>query len=86
MEEMTRLFGLDFQLLHDVVLMALAVFFLFLFMSKMLFEPARKLLNDRKNRIAADIKTAETDKQDPKTAAQLSDSPETDIQTPKTSL
>ena len=42
MEEMTRLFGLDFQLLHDVVLMALAVFFLFLFMSKMLFEPARK--------------------------------------------
>ena len=39
MEEMTRLFGLDFQLLHDVVLMALAVFFLFLFMSKMLFEP-----------------------------------------------
>ena len=32
MEEMTRLFGLDFQLLHDVVLMALAVFFLFLFM------------------------------------------------------
>ena len=59
MEEMTRLFGLDFQLLHDVVLMAL-----FLFMSKMLFEPARKLLNDRKNRIAADIKTAETDKQD----------------------
>ena len=47
MEEMTRLFGLDFQLLHDVVLMALAVFFLFLFMSKMLFEPARKLLNDR---------------------------------------
>ena len=51
MEEMTRLFGLDFQLLHDVVLMALAVFFLFLFMSKMLFEPARKLLNDRKNRI-----------------------------------
>jgi len=64
LEEMTRLFGLDFQLLHDVVLMALAVFFLFLFMSKMLFEPARKLLNDRKNRIAADIKTAETDKQD----------------------
>ena len=47
MEEMTRLFGLDFQLLHDVVLMALAVFFLFLFMSKMLFEPARKLLNER---------------------------------------
>ena len=67
MEEMTRLFGLDFQLLHDVVLMALAVFFLFLFMSKMLFEPARKLLNDRKNRIALkaeyDAKLKEVDKE-----------------------
>ncbi len=33
MEEMTRLFNLDFQLLHDVVLMAIAVFFLFMMMS-----------------------------------------------------
>ena len=74
MEEMTRLFGLDFQLLHDVVLMALAVFFLFLFMSKMLFEPARKLLNDRKNRIAADIKTAETDKQEDRKSTRLNSS------------
>lgn len=64
MEEMQRLFGLDMQLLHDVILMALAVFFLFMFMSKMLFDPARKLLQDRKNRIAADIQTAETDKED----------------------
>ena len=52
MEEMQRLFGLDMQLLHDVVLMALAVFFLFLFMSKMLFNPARKMLEERKKRIA----------------------------------
>lgn len=36
MEEMTRLFNLDFQLLHDVVLMAIAVFFLFMMMSKLL--------------------------------------------------
>lgn len=64
MEEMLRLFGLDAQLLHDVVLMAIAVFFLFMFMSKMLFNPARKMLEDRKNRIATDIETAETDKKD----------------------
>lgn len=64
MEEMQRLFGLDMQLLHDVVLMALAVFFLFLFLSKMLFNPARKMLEERKKRIAADIETAETDKKD----------------------
>lgn len=64
MEEMLRLFGLDFQLLHDVVLMAIAVFFLFMFMSKLLFNPARKLLEDRKNRIATDIETAEKDKTD----------------------
>lgn len=64
MEEMQRLFGLDMQLLHDVVLMALAVFFLFLFMSKMLFNPARKMLEERKKRIATDIETAEIDKKD----------------------
>lgn len=64
MEEMLRLFGLDFQLLHDVVLMAIAVFFLFMFMSKLLFNPARKMLEDRKTRIANDIDAAETDKKD----------------------
>lgn len=64
MEEMLRLFGLDMQLLHDVILMALAVFVLFLFMSKLLFNPARKMLQERKARIAADIETAETDKKD----------------------
>jgi F-type H+-transporting ATPase subunit b len=61
---MTRLFNLDFQLLHDVVLMAIAVFVLFLMMSKLLLNPARKLLEDRKNRIAGDIASAETDKKD----------------------
>jgi F-type H+-transporting ATPase subunit b len=61
---MLRLFNLDFQLLHDVVLMAIAVFVLFLFMSKLLLNPARKLLEDRKNRIAGDIQSAENDKKD----------------------
>jgi F-type H+-transporting ATPase subunit b len=61
---MLRLFNLDFQLLHDVVLMAIAVFVLFMVMSKLLFNPARKLLQDRQNRIAGDIQAAEADKKD----------------------
>ena len=56
MEEMTRLFNLDFQLLHDVVLMAIAVFFLFMMMSKLLFNPVRKMLADRREKIAANDK------------------------------
>lgn len=64
MEEMTRLFNLDAQLLHDTVLMAIAVFFLFLFMSKLLFNPVRKMLADRKTKIAGDIDSAEKDKKD----------------------
>ena len=59
MEEMTRLFNLDAQLL-----MALAVFFLFMFLSKMLFNPVRKMLEDRREKIAGDIDAAESDKND----------------------
>ena len=62
MEEMTRLFNLDFQLLHDTVLLAIAVFFLFLFMSKMLFNPVRKMLTDRKEKIAGELADAAGDK------------------------
>ena len=62
MEEMTRLFNLDFQLLHDVVLMAIAVFFLFMMMSKLLFNPVRKMLADRRERIAGELSDAANDK------------------------
>lgn len=61
---MTRLFNLDAQLLHDTALMAMAVFFLFLIMSKLLFNPVRKMLEDRRQRIAGDIEAAESDKKD----------------------
>lgn len=61
---MTRLFNLDAQLLHDTVLLAVAVFFLFLFLSKLLFNPVRKLLADRQNKIAGDLKEAEFEKKD----------------------
>ena len=59
-----RLFDLDFQLLHDSVLSIIAVFFLVLMMSKILFNPARKMLEERKERIKLDIDTAEIDREE----------------------
>lgn len=67
-EEYMFLFNLDAQLLFDTVLLAIAVFFLFLLMSNLLFNPARKLLKDRQSRIAKDISDANEDK---KSAAAL---------------
>ncbi len=61
---MERLFNLDAQLLQDTLLLAIAVFFLFLMMSYLLFNPARKLLQERKNKIANDIDTAKADKEE----------------------
>ena len=56
--EMERLFGLDFQLIADACLMIIAIFFLFLAMSYFLFNPARKLLNDRREKIRGDLEEA----------------------------
>ena len=61
--EQTFLFNLDAQLLFDTILLAVAVFFLFLLMSYLLFNPARKLLKDRQDRIENDINTALEDKE-----------------------
>jgi len=65
-EGMSRLFDLDFQLLHDAILMIIAVFFLFLIASNLLFNPVRKMLQDRKERIAGDLESAQKDKEDAK--------------------
>ncbi len=59
---MERLFDLDFQLLHDAVLLAIAVFVLFLVMSYLLFDPVRKMLQDRQKKIQDEISEAKTDK------------------------
>lgn len=66
---MSRLFDLDFQLLADATLMIIAMFFLFLFASHYLFNPVRKMLQDRQDKIrgeleqaAADCKSAEESK------------------------
>ncbi len=61
---MERLFNLDFQLLNDAVLLAIAVFFLFIILSYLLWNPARKLLQDRKDGIAKDLADARTDKEE----------------------
>ena len=65
---MERLFNLDFQLLHDAIFLAIAVFVLFFLISYLLFDPARKMLQDRKEKIASEIATAAEDKE---TAAAL---------------
>ena len=59
-ESMSRLFDLDWQLLADSSLMIIAIFFLFLILSYFLFNPARKMLNGRKEKIQNELDTAKT--------------------------
>ena len=56
-----RIFGLDIQLGFDVIMQGIAVFIMFALLSYILFEPVRKILEDRKNRIADEIDQAEAD-------------------------
>lgn len=56
---MERLFNLDFQLITDAALMIIAVFVLFLFLSYFLFNPARKMLEGRQNKIKDELDNAE---------------------------
>ncbi len=55
---MERLFDLDWQLLADSCLTIIAVFFLFLALSYFLFNPARKMLNARKEKIHNELEDA----------------------------
>ena len=61
---MSRLFNLDFQLLHDSLLTLIAVFVLFLGGSFFFFNPARKFLEKRKQGIADDIESARKEKEE----------------------
>jgi F-type H+-transporting ATPase subunit b len=63
-ESMERLFDLDWQLLADSCLTIIAVFILFLALSYFLFNPARKLLNSRKEKIQGELETAKKDMED----------------------
>lgn len=61
---MERLVDLDPQLLHDTILLAIAIFVLFTLLSYLLFNPVRKMLEDRKAKIKSDIDAAAADKKD----------------------
>ena len=63
---MSRLFDLDWQLVADASLMIVAVFFLFLGMSYFLFNPARKMLNDRRDKIKNELESARNDMPGPR--------------------
>ena len=52
------LFNLDFQLLADTLLTIIAVFVLFLILSYFLFNPARKFMQARQDRIAGELENA----------------------------
>lgn len=58
---LSRLFDLDWQLIADACLLIIAMFALFLIMSYFLFNPARKMLNDRKEKIRSELETAKQD-------------------------
>lgn len=57
-ETYERMFGIDWQLLADSTLTIIAVFALFAIMSYFLFNPARKMLNDRKDKIRGELEDA----------------------------
>lgn len=57
-----RIFGLDAQLVFDVILQGICVLILFAFLSYVLFNPVRKILNDRKEKIKMDIASAADEK------------------------
>lgn len=60
-ETMTRLFNLDWQLIADSVLTMIAILFLFAALSYFLFNPARKMLNGRTEKIKGELSQAAED-------------------------
>lgn len=58
------MFGLDAQLIFDVLIVAVAVFGLFLLLSYLLFNPARQLLEKRQAKIQGDLDAAAKDKEE----------------------
>ena len=58
------IFGLDPQLLVDSAITILAMFFVFLLLSYLLFNPARNLMDKRQEGIREQMETAAREKQD----------------------
>ena len=63
-QSLSRLFDLDWQLVADASLMIIAIFVLFLLMSYFLFNPARKMLDGRKEKIRSELESAKQDMDD----------------------
>lgn len=63
-ETYERMFGIDWQLIADATLSIIAVVVLFGVMSYFLFNPARKMLNDRKEKIARELAEAKSSMED----------------------
>jgi len=59
--EMSRIFDLDLQLIADAGLTIVALFFLFIALSYFLFNPARKMLEGRQNKIKSELESAAAD-------------------------
>lgn len=57
-----RIFGLDSQLLFDILFQGIAVFILFLFVGYLLINPVRNALKKRQDKVENDRKSAEQDK------------------------
>lgn len=60
-ETMTRLFNLDWQLIADSVLTMISVLFLFWALSYFLFNPVRKMLSGRTEKIKGELAQAADD-------------------------
>ena len=61
---MDRLIGFDPQLLHDVAITGINIFILFFACSYLLFNPAREMLEKRRQKIADELSQAANDKPD----------------------
>ena len=60
----SHIFELNAQLINDVIIQAIAIFILFFFLSNILFEPVKKVLQNRTEKIKNDIESAAKDKED----------------------
>lgn len=53
-----RIFGLDWQLVFNMLFQGIAIFILFMVASRLLLDPVRKILNDRKARVMKEMRDA----------------------------
>ena len=59
-----RMFAFDLQFIQDVLIMGVNLFILFFALSYLLFDPVKKTLNARRERIASDLSTAKQEKEE----------------------